>query len=147
MPCSCPERCSRPSTGLDAGQVVSVERLTEGLWGDQAPADALNALRHHVSRLRQMIGPSLVTPGPGYLLAVKHKDVDALQFASWRARRAHGHLRRADAVARRTKRGVAGPAERNKEREACDDVGVGQPAADTSEHSITGQPQALRVRP
>jgi len=33
---------------LDAGQVVSVERLTEGLWGDQAPADALNALRHHV---------------------------------------------------------------------------------------------------
>jgi DNA-binding SARP family transcriptional activator len=25
---------------LDAGQVVSVERLTEGLWGDQAPADA-----------------------------------------------------------------------------------------------------------
>ena len=25
---------------LDAGQVVSVERLTEGLWGDQASADA-----------------------------------------------------------------------------------------------------------
>jgi hypothetical protein len=29
-----------------------------------------------------MIGPSLVTQGPGYLLAVEHKDVDALQFAS-----------------------------------------------------------------
>jgi hypothetical protein len=54
---------------------------------------------------------------------------------------------RADAVARRTKRGVAGPAERNNEREACDDVGVGQPAADASEHSISGQPHALGVRP
>lgn len=53
----------------------------------------------------------------------------------------------ADAVARQTKRGVAGPAEGNKEREACDDVGVGQRAADVSEHSSTGQPHALGVRP
>ena len=42
---------------------------------------------------------------------------------------------------------VAGPAERDNEREACDDVGVDQPAADVSEDSSTGQPHALRVRP
>ena len=67
---------------LDAGRVVPVERLIEGLWGDDAPEDARNALRHHVSRLRRAIGPSLVTRGPGYLLAVAPDDVDALRFAS-----------------------------------------------------------------
>jgi predicted ATPase/DNA-binding SARP family transcriptional activator len=80
---------------LDGGRVVSVDRLIEGLWGDDAPADALNALRHHVSRLRKTIGPSLVTQGPGYLLAVQQEDVDALQFARLageaRARLRHGH--------------------------------------------------------
>jgi predicted ATPase/DNA-binding SARP family transcriptional activator len=65
---------------LDAGRAVSVDRLIEGLWGDDAPADALNALRHHVSRLRKTIGPSLVTQASGYLLAVRQEDVDALQF-------------------------------------------------------------------
>jgi DNA-binding SARP family transcriptional activator len=66
---------------LDAGRVVSVERLIEGLWGDKAPADAGNALRHHVSRLRKTIGPSLVTQRSGYLLAVERDEVDALHFA------------------------------------------------------------------
>jgi predicted ATPase/DNA-binding SARP family transcriptional activator len=66
---------------LDAGQVVSVDRLIEGLWGDRVPADAVNALRHHVSRLRRTIGPSLVTQGSGYLLTVQQEDVDALRFA------------------------------------------------------------------
>jgi DNA-binding SARP family transcriptional activator len=65
---------------LDAGQVVSVDRLIEGLWGDRVPADAVNALRHHVSRLRKTIGPALVTQGSGYLLAVQQDHVDALQF-------------------------------------------------------------------
>ena len=65
---------------LDAGQVVSVDRLIEGLWGDRVPADAVNALRHHVSRLRKTIGPALVTRGSGYLLTVQQKDIDALQF-------------------------------------------------------------------
>jgi predicted ATPase/DNA-binding SARP family transcriptional activator len=65
---------------LDAGQVVSVDRLIEGLWGDDAPDGAVNALRHHVSRLRKAIGPSLVTQGSGYLLRVAQKDVDALHF-------------------------------------------------------------------
>ena len=67
---------------LHAGEAVSTDRLIEGLWGERAPGDAVNALRHHVSRLRKTIGPSLVTQGPGYLLAVEPKDVDALQFAA-----------------------------------------------------------------
>ena len=66
---------------LDASQVVSFDRLIDGLWGDDVPADALNALRHHISRLRKTIGSSLVTEGSGYLLAIGQQDVDALQFA------------------------------------------------------------------
>jgi predicted ATPase/DNA-binding SARP family transcriptional activator len=77
---------------LDAGRVVSVERLIEGLWGDEAPADAGNALRHHVSRLRKTIGPSLVTQRSGYLLAVQQDEVDALHFARL-AGEAHAGLR------------------------------------------------------
>jgi Pyridine nucleotide-disulphide oxidoreductase, dimerisation domain/Pyridine nucleotide-disulphide oxidoreductase/Bacterial transcriptional activator domain/Transcriptional regulatory protein, C terminal len=66
---------------LDAGQVVSADRLIDGVSGDEAPADALNALQHHVSRLRRTVGPSLVTRGSGYLLELEPEDVDALWFA------------------------------------------------------------------
>jgi DNA-binding SARP family transcriptional activator len=66
---------------LDAGQVVSADRLIDGVWGDEAPADALNALQHHVSRLRRTVGSSLATRGSGYLLDLEQEDVDALRFA------------------------------------------------------------------
>src|SRR5262249_61303819 len=66
---------------LDAGRVVSADRLIDGLWGDRAPAGAPNALQHHISRLRKTVGRSLVTRGPGYLLDVGQDDVDAVRFA------------------------------------------------------------------
>src|SRR5215216_2491399 len=66
---------------LNAGNVVSADRLIDGLWGEGAGGDALNALRHHVSRLRKQIGPALVTRASGYLLDLEPGDVDALQFA------------------------------------------------------------------
>src|SRR5947209_7000226 len=66
---------------LNAGSVVSADRLIEGLWGEQAGGDALNALRHHVSRLRKEIGSTLVTRASGYLLDLEPDHVDALQFA------------------------------------------------------------------
>jgi predicted ATPase/DNA-binding SARP family transcriptional activator len=81
---------------LDAGQVVSADRLIDGVWGDEAPADALNALQHHISRLRRTVGPSLVTRGSGYLLDLEPGDVDALRFArlagEGRAALREGHL-------------------------------------------------------
>src|SRR6266487_3916879 len=66
---------------LNAGNVVSADVLIEGLWGEGAGGDALNALRHHVSRLRKEIGAALVTRASGYLLDVEPDHVDALQFA------------------------------------------------------------------
>ena len=66
---------------LNAGTVVSADRLIEGLWGEGAGGDALNALRHHVSRLRKQVGAMLVTRASGYLLDLEPDQVDALQFA------------------------------------------------------------------
>jgi predicted ATPase/DNA-binding SARP family transcriptional activator len=66
---------------VDAGRVVPVDRLVDGIWGTAPPADAKGALQHHVSRLRKVVGPALVTRGPGYLLDIAPEDVDALLFA------------------------------------------------------------------
>src|SRR5439155_536744 len=65
---------------LNAGKVVSADGLIDGLWGEGAGGDALNALRHHVSRLRKEIGAAVVTQASGYLLDVEPDHVDALQF-------------------------------------------------------------------
>jgi DNA-binding SARP family transcriptional activator len=41
---------------INAGRVVSADRLIDELWGDDAPIDAANALQHHISRLRHVLG-------------------------------------------------------------------------------------------
>src|SRR3954447_13274669 len=66
---------------LNAGSVVSADRLIDGLWGEGAGGDALSALRHHVSRLRKEIGSTLVSRASGYLLDLEPDHVDA---ADWR---------------------------------------------------------------
>jgi predicted ATPase/DNA-binding SARP family transcriptional activator len=75
------QRAALALLALDAGRVVSADRLIDGLWGDDAPAGAPNALQHQISRLRKTVGRSLVTRGSGYLLDVEQDDVDALRFA------------------------------------------------------------------
>ena len=55
----------RALIALNAGHVVSTDRLVDGLWAERPPGDALNALRHHVSRLRKTIGSALVTRTTG----------------------------------------------------------------------------------
>jgi predicted ATPase/DNA-binding SARP family transcriptional activator len=66
---------------LDAGSAVSAAELIDGLWGEQPPADAGNALQALVSRLRRAVGAAAVrSAGRGYLLAVRDEDVDAHRF-------------------------------------------------------------------
>ncbi|NUW33387.1 winged helix-turn-helix domain-containing protein [Nonomuraea sp. SMC257] len=66
---------------LDAGHLVSVERLIDGQYGDDPPAGAANAIQTHVSRLRRNLPAGLVEfHGAGYLLAVDREDVDAHRF-------------------------------------------------------------------
>jgi predicted ATPase/DNA-binding SARP family transcriptional activator len=66
---------------VDAGQVVSTDRLVDALFDPAATGDAANALQHHVSRLRKAIGRDRVTSHEsGYELAVVPDDVDIVRF-------------------------------------------------------------------
>src|SRR5215211_7690002 len=70
-------------------QVVPVEALVAGLWGEHPPATAAKTLQSHVVRLRRALEPArargaagevLVTREPGYLLRVAPGALDAARF-------------------------------------------------------------------
>jgi predicted ATPase/DNA-binding SARP family transcriptional activator len=69
-----------------AGHVVTIERIVDGLWGDDPPASAVKVVQTHVSQLRRMLEPDhgdwkvLVTHPSGYALAVEPDAVDAARF-------------------------------------------------------------------
>ena len=69
---------------LRAPQVVSVDQLTEVLWGEQQPADPRNALQIQVGQLRRRLGPRgrdlLMFRRPGYALEISAQSVDAARF-------------------------------------------------------------------
>ena len=66
---------------LDAGRVVGTDRIVDGLWGDDPPAHAANALQTLVSRLRRALPGVVVESHPtGYRLAVEPDAVDVLRF-------------------------------------------------------------------
>ncbi|WP_037315468.1 BTAD domain-containing putative transcriptional regulator [Amycolatopsis orientalis] len=67
---------------LEAGRVVPAERLIDGLYGEQPPEGAANALQSQVSRLRgalKELAPVEFSPA-GYRLAVDPDDVDVHRF-------------------------------------------------------------------
>ncbi|GAA2417287.1 BTAD domain-containing putative transcriptional regulator [Actinomadura vinacea] len=67
---------------LDAGNIVGTERLIDGLYGEDPPAGAANALQSQVSRLRRGLGGADLVEGhaAGYRLAVPREDVDVHRF-------------------------------------------------------------------
>ncbi|MER7175799.1 AfsR/SARP family transcriptional regulator, partial [Streptomyces mesophilus] len=67
---------------LEGGRPVSADGLVDGLWGEQPPADASNALQALVSRLRKSLrGHAAVeSVGGGYRLDVTEADVDVHRF-------------------------------------------------------------------
>ncbi len=69
---------------LEAGHVVSAERLIEDLWGPAAATTGKNTLQSKVSQLRRAIGePDRLRSGHGgYSLQVDAAQVDALQVVS-----------------------------------------------------------------
>jgi DNA-binding SARP family transcriptional activator len=76
---------------LDPGSVVSVERLIDGLWGENQPATAPKLVQVYVSRLRHALagvdsGGAIVTRGRGYELRVDPDVVDAARFEQLVAR-------------------------------------------------------------
>ena len=73
-----------------ANQVVPRDDLIDGLWGEELPASAVNALHVHVSRLRATLEPQrahrapsrvLLATGAGYELRLTPGQLDAEAFA------------------------------------------------------------------
>jgi DNA-binding SARP family transcriptional activator len=66
---------------LNAGRVVSAERLIDELWGDDPPATASTALQVYVSRLRKALGGNAIaTREPGYVVDVAPEAIDLFRF-------------------------------------------------------------------
>jgi DNA-binding SARP family transcriptional activator len=66
---------------LDAGRVVSVDRLVDALWGEQPPRTAVTSLQNFVSQLRKTLGPEILeTKPPGYRLNVRRGELDLDRF-------------------------------------------------------------------
>jgi len=67
---------------LNRNAVVSTERLTQVLWGDDVPDTGVATLQSYVSRLRRLLPASvaLVGQAPGYRLAVEGHTTDIDRF-------------------------------------------------------------------
>ena len=66
---------------LHAGQVVSVPRLIDAVWGDDPPNTAANVLQGYVSALRKALGRDAVeTREPGYVLRLEPDALDLHRF-------------------------------------------------------------------
>jgi predicted ATPase/DNA-binding SARP family transcriptional activator len=68
---------------LDAGRVVTAERLVDGVWGDDPPSGAPNALQSLISRLRRTVPGLVIESHPaGYrlVLADPGDTLDVIEF-------------------------------------------------------------------
>jgi DNA-binding SARP family transcriptional activator len=68
---------------LNANTTVSLERLIDGLWGEEPPSTAVKMVQQYVSQLRRLVadeGTEIVTRGRGYELRIDPVAVDALRF-------------------------------------------------------------------
>ncbi|MBM7809122.1 DNA-binding SARP family transcriptional activator/RecA/RadA recombinase [Geodermatophilus bullaregiensis] len=90
---------------LDAGTVVSLDRLVEELWGPHSPPQALASVQAYVSHLRRLLEPRrapgapatvIVNQAPGYRLVVGPDDLDATRFETL-AREGHDLLQQGEA--------------------------------------------------
>jgi peptide/nickel transport system substrate-binding protein len=87
---------------LNIGEVVSVERLIDGLWGEARPSSAKHMVHEYVSRLRTAlveVAPIATRP-PGYLLESAGEALDVRQFTQITgvARAAAGAQHQAEAL-------------------------------------------------
>jgi DNA-binding SARP family transcriptional activator len=68
---------------LEAGRVVSTDRLLEALWEDDPPATATASLQNFVAQLRKTLGPDVIeTRQPGYLVRLEPEQLDVARVRS-----------------------------------------------------------------
>ncbi|MGA9762179.1 MAG: BTAD domain-containing putative transcriptional regulator [Gaiellaceae bacterium] len=69
---------------LEAGRVVSSERLIDAIWGEEPPRTATTSLQNTISQLRKQLGlDTLVTRPPGYQLNVQPEQLDLARCRRW----------------------------------------------------------------
>jgi DNA-binding SARP family transcriptional activator len=81
---------------------VSVDRLIDGVWGEDPPDSARHTLQAYVSELRKVVGDVIDRDGIGYVLRASRSDLDALDLEA----------RVSEALAGRTRPGDGGPGAR-----------------------------------
>jgi hypothetical protein len=70
---------------LEAGRVVSTDRLVDALWGEEPPRTASTSLQNFVSLLRKSLGAGVLeTKPPGYRLNLRPGELDS---GRWSRRR------------------------------------------------------------
>jgi DNA-binding SARP family transcriptional activator len=66
---------------LEAGRLVSTDRLVDLLWEREPPKTATASLQNSVGRLRRALGADVIgTRAPGYVLDVAPSQIDARRF-------------------------------------------------------------------
>jgi DNA-binding SARP family transcriptional activator len=66
---------------LEAGRVVSTDRLVDALWGEEPPRTAVTSLQNFVSQLRKALGSEILeTKPPGYRVNVQPGELDLDRF-------------------------------------------------------------------
>ncbi|MEV8092310.1 AfsR/SARP family transcriptional regulator, partial [Streptomyces nigra] len=81
---------------LRAGRPVSLTKLVEDVWGDEAPPSAVGSVRTYIYRLRQALGEhgesSVHLVDGGYRLRIRSDALDLNRFreTAARAREARG---------------------------------------------------------
>lgn len=71
---------------LDAGRVVSTDRLIDAVWGDDHPPSVTASLQAYISNLRRLLRDDeratspIVRQPPGYLVDVATEDLDVTRF-------------------------------------------------------------------
>ena len=76
---------------LHPGEVLSNDRLIEGLWAEKPPKAAIGSLQNLISVLRKTLGRDLVrTRQPGYVLDISPDRVDLHRFERLVAQAAEG---------------------------------------------------------
>ena len=83
---------------IAGGRTVSVEQALDGIWGEDAPVSARNALHVYVSTLRRALGPdaeALRKVPAGYALIARNADIDVVRFRELLARARDGGQRTA----------------------------------------------------
>ncbi|HEY2877075.1 BTAD domain-containing putative transcriptional regulator [Nocardioides sp.] len=75
------DRVVLAALAMRPGEVLSLDRLADAVWGVEPPASWAKNLQGCVSRLRKLLGPDLIeTAGQGYRLGIPAASVDGVEF-------------------------------------------------------------------